>query len=234
MVSLNLDGVRPGQSAPLLTPNGFCRTSSIKEPPGERFDPGQTIVWEGDDGRHVFQLLDGTVRHCLILVDGRRIVAGFGHAGDMFGFSSNERYLFSTEAVTECRVRRFAWARSVSNADNPSHEERDIRQRLHLEYVKMQENLLQLLHNSSDERVASFLLRTANHLRQRLASGDRFVLSMSRADIADHLGLSVETVCRAITRLRREGIVELEKYGTVLVKNVERLRKQAGVPAFEH
>jgi len=230
MSSYSVIGSRLGRSELPFPPTiASARLDAKKEPLIERFEPGQTISWEGDESRYIFQLVSGATRHCRMLFDGRRVIVGFGHPGDLFGFTSCDRYMFTTEAITACRVRRITMTRSAPRTD----EDANLRERLRLEYVDMQEDLLQLLHKSADERVASFLLTTGRQLRQKLANGDKFVLMMPRGDIADHLGLSVETVCRALSRLRRDDTIALEGYSIVVVRNFERLRNHAGAPAFE-
>lgn len=212
---------------------GLVSSRPRNEPHAERFERGQTIVWDGDESHHVFQLVSGTVRHCRILRDGQRVIVGFGYPGDLFGFSAHDRYLFMTETVTECSVRRLAANGSLTGTDAALDDEPALRESLRLEFIEMQETILRFLHRSAEERVASFLLMTGNRLLRRLTNGERFELVMPRSDIADHLGLSVETVCRALSRLRRQGIVALEKRSVVMIRSVVGLRECAGANASD-
>jgi CRP/FNR family transcriptional regulator, anaerobic regulatory protein len=188
----------------------------------ERIASGRAITWEGDPCEYLFVVVEGTVRHCRLLLDGQRIIAGFGYPGDLIGFSFRDRYLFTTEAVTDCRVRRISATRA-----NASSLDVDLSEELTREHCRMHARALSMLHKSADQRVADFMLDTGRQIASPLRNGSMYLLTMSRADIADHLGLTVETVCRGISRLRRDGVLEIEHSNLVIIRNLSELQERA-------
>ena len=88
-----------------IAPAGGIETLFERQPV-ERFAAGETVFFEGDTAKHVFEITDGVVRLCKLLVDGRRIVTGFLFAGDVIGVSQRHRFGYSAEAVTPVKLRR--------------------------------------------------------------------------------------------------------------------------------
>lgn len=190
-----------------------------------RFGRNETIFSEGDPAGFVYKVLDGSVRLCKHTIDGRRQVLDFMMPGDLFGFVDRE-YGFTAEAVTD--VILAAYPRSQIDrlsATMPSVH------RYVLDLVS--ENLLALQHHivvlgcqGAKERVASFLLRQAE--RAQPAPGQPLDLPMGRQDMADHLGLTIETVCRAISELRRERVITVPNAHQVVMNNMRLLRAVTG------
>lgn len=195
--------------------------------PAERITAGRTFFAQGGTGDSIFQLVEGVVRHCRMLRDGRRMIAGFALHDELFDLARTDSYLFSAEAVTVCRLRRISAARLEILKVSAPHFHLRIIEELRYRQYRMNVRLLSMLHQSADERVANFLLDVGLRLCAPLRDGSRFDLAIPRGDIADHLGLSVETVCRAITRLRRDGIVALDGPCRVLVRDLAALRRRA-------
>src|SRR5262245_16712185 len=80
----------------------------FRKQPIEHLDAGQTLFFEGDAARHLFKVTEGTLRIFKIISDGRRVITGFLNAGDIVGVSLKDHYLYSAEAITETKVRRFS------------------------------------------------------------------------------------------------------------------------------
>lgn len=203
--------------------------SAFCERPVERFAAARAIAWEGDPCKDVFLLADGAIRHCRTLLDGRRMIAGFGLPGDLFGLSCLDRYLFTTEAIGECRIRRLPCVRLEGLAASAPHVNASIADELRQQHCLLHARLLALLHKDAEERVADFILDIGRRLIAHLGDGSTFRLAMPRGDIADHLGLTVETVCRAFTRLRRDRIVMLKGRSEVTVADIAALYERAAV-----
>jgi CRP/FNR family transcriptional regulator, anaerobic regulatory protein len=185
-------------------------------------EPGQTIVVEGDPANHYYRIVSGTVRLYQSIADGRRQVIDFLSQGDVFGLTGVEHHALSVEAVSRVTMIRYA-RRSIEPAlDSDAELARRLFQLACTELRRAQRQMLLLGRKTADERIASFLLRLA----ENAAGGwSRVIsLSMSRLDIADHLGLTIETVSRTFSRLRREGLIGLPSRHEVELKHIGRLR----------
>lgn len=162
-----------------------------------------TIVAQGEAARSVYNVTAGTVRLVRLLPDGRRQIVGFLLPGDFMGLALSERYGFSAEAVepvTACRFARGAFAALV---DEKPHLLRRLHDAATHELEVAQDHMVLLGRRSAEERVAAFLLNLRDR-RHRLGGGEVLVpLPMTRADIGDYLGLTIETVSRTISKLAR-------------------------------
>ena len=166
-------------------------------------EPGQVIVVESDPIEHYYRILSGTVRLYNSIADGRRQVIDFLSAGDVFGLTGLEVHACSVEAITPVTIVRYA----RSSLDAAMVERPQMACTLFelacAELRRAQRQLLLLGRKTADERIASFLLR--------LVEGDDaapvIYLPMSRQDIGDHLGLTIETVSRILSRFRKRGLI---------------------------
>jgi len=171
---------------------------------------GKTFINEGDSADHFFNLTQGTVKLFKLLPDGRRQITGFSHRGDFLGLAVSHSYAFSAEAVDQVRVCRFSRSalRRVMD-DFPALEKRllDVASN---ELVAAQEQMLLLGRKTARERVASFLMAQEKRLSPcGDETPDALELPMTRGDIADYLGLTIETVSRTFTRLRNEEMIAI-------------------------
>ena len=201
----------------------FALTPRAVEPPRQRPEfeallgvgiaqdsaAGQTIVVEGEPRSHGFRVLSGAVRLVKGLADGRRQMIEFLVAGDCFGLLGASQYAFSVEAIVASKLARYPSAKLDAAARaNPALAERLLElARTDLERAHAQ--MLLLGRKSAEEKIASFLLALA---RRQGDGADRLRvlrLPMSRQDMADYLGLTIETVSRTLTRLREDGLIRL-------------------------
>lgn len=184
---------------------------------------GQTILVEGDRADHFHRVLSGTVRLYKSLADGRRQVIDFLDQGEVFGLTGGERHPYSVEAITSVILIRYSRRALEAAIDHDAAVARAAFDLACWELHRAQQHMLLLGRKTAEERVASFLLRLADG-----CPGARLVsLPMSRQDIADHLGLTIETVSRTITRLRRAGLISLAGRQLVRLDRPERLRALA-------
>jgi len=164
-----------------------------------RFVRNETIFNEGDDATSCYKVVSGAVRLCKHMTDGRRQIADFLLAGDIFGFMQLGQYKFTAEAVSDVVLMRYP-QRQVAQLSSTTP---GLRGRLLVLFseriMSMQDQLLMLGRQTATERVASFLLQMAQ--RSDAEEGLAFELPMSRQDIADYLGLTIETVCRVLSAL---------------------------------
>lgn len=195
-----------------------------------RYAPGQAIFEEGEPADYVYNLSDGDVRLYKLLADGRRQITGFLHPGDFLGLIKQNAYSYGAEAVNNvelCCMR-------VIDIERLMTEMPAVRDRLldmgRDELMAAQEQMLLLGRKSAKEKLLSFLLL---RLRQEEATGAQrsatLDLPMSRYDIADYLGLTVETVSRNFTELRKEGLIELPVANHVIIPNLKKFQEVANV-----
>ena len=177
--------------------------------------PGATLVREGEPRRAYFTVTAGAIRLVRMLADGRRRVAGFRMPGDFIGLSGSPQHRHDIEAVTEsavCRVRLDDMA--ALRDTHPALDRRLLA--LALEELDMErDNALWLSRMQPTERLAGFLAWLAERRRRWHADPRVVVLPMGRIDIADYLGMTVETVSRSFSRLRHDGVIALPDAQTV-------------------
>ena len=183
--------------------------------------PGRTFITEGDPAEHFFNVTRGTAKLFKLLPDGRRQVTGFASAGTFLGLAVSSSYAFSAEAVEPAQVCRFSRTRLRHLLDDFPAMERRLLDVASNELVAAQEQMLLLGRKTARERVASFLLArescaTACHVPPVRG---HISLPMARTDIADYLGLTVETVSRTMTRLRTEKLIDMPSPTEIVLRN---------------
>ena len=189
---------------------------------------GDVLTRQGDVAAHVFNITSGSVRVFKLLADGRRQITGFLFAGDFLGLASAEAYVFSAEAIepaTACRFRRSEYRALIR--DRPTLETALLDRATH-ELAAAQNQMVLLGRKTALERVASFLLDLQAQDPARPGPADHIRLPMTRSEIADYLGLTIETVSRVLTRLKTEGVIRLVSLNDVLVERPDRLLVLAG------
>ena len=145
---------------------------------------------------------------------------GFYVSGDIFGLETGEEHTFSAEAITECKVLVIKRSALVGRAARDNDLARELWALTGRELARVQDHVL-LLIKTAQERVAGFLLEMAD----RLPNGDAVELSMSRRDIADYLGLTIETVSRTLTGLESAATIALPSSRLVVLRNRAALRQ---------
>jgi len=184
---------------------------------------GREIFAEGDDCDLFFKVVSGVVRTCKFLNDGRRQIEAFHVAGDVFGFELGEERLLCAEAVSDCTVISYRRRGVETLALNDQSVTRQLFQYAMQGLARAQEHSLLLGRRGAAEKVAAFLLGWAAHSPDRQV----FSLAMSRQDIGDYLGLTIETVSRTLSQFERDGVIALPNARQVRLKNVEMLEDLA-------
>ncbi len=188
---------------------------------------GEVLAREGDSRREVFTVTAGALRRIRLLADGRRLVAGFLMPGDFIGFSGATHYRHSIEAIIDSQLCAFSMQDMRALCSRYPELERELLERACVELDATRDNLMSLARMTPLERLASFLLDMHARRRRQGCSGDEVVLPMSRTDIADYLGLTVETVSRSFTRLRQDGLIATDDPHRVTLKDRKRLASLA-------
>lgn len=179
--------------------------------------PRQALFWQGDDAEAVYNVTDGMVRLSRLLPDGRRHVMGFAMVGDFLGLALPESHTVTAEALTPttlCRFNKDAFAVLVGRKP---HLLRRLYERAGSELTLAQEHMTLLSRRTAEEKVAGFLLSLHDRYARIGQTSVTVALPMGRQDIADHLGLTIETVSRLLTRLEREKALLIVPGGVRLV-----------------
>lgn len=190
-----------------------------------RYTRGETIFSQGDEAKFSYKVVSGAVRHSKFLMNGRRQIADFSLPDEFFGFNSDDEYSLTAEALSDVVVVRYSRAR----VDRLSEEMPDVRRQLttnlRRDLLQAQDHLVMLGRQSARERVASFVVALA--ARTGAKNGDTVDLPMGRQDIADYLGLTIETVCRAITDLKQSGIISVPNRHQIALRRLSVLETLA-------
>jgi CRP/FNR family transcriptional regulator, nitrogen fixation regulation protein len=186
-----------------------------------RFARGEELFAEGDAGTFFYKVVSGTVRTGKLLADGRRQIDAFHVAGDVFGLESGEQHRFTAEAVDNVVVIAYRRSRFASLVhDDPAFGELLMASML-ISLDRAHDHMVLLGRKTALEKMASFLLDMA----RRRPGVEEVVLPMQRTDIADHLGLTIETVSRTLTQMVRDGLIRLAEAGrTVVLADKTRLQ----------
>ena len=188
---------------------------------------GAVLAREGEPAPHVFTITSGSLRVYKLLPDGRRQITGFLFAGDFLGLAIGDDYVFSAEAMepsTVCRFRKGPFRALVESS--PPLEHMLLHRTMH-ELAAAQNQMLLLGRKTAIERMASFLLDLPGHDPARPSAPGHVRLPMKRGEIADYLGLTIETVSRVLTRMRIKGLISLPSQSELIVERPDRLRQHA-------
>ncbi|WJH41290.1 helix-turn-helix domain-containing protein [Aliirhizobium terrae] len=175
--------------------------------PAEQLQPGQSLFFEGDDAKHVFELAEGALRIFRIIADGRRVITGFVYEGDLIGVSLKGKYLYGAEAIVPTKVRRLtrrAFEAAVSESDELRSQ---VFERVCDEMAAAQDQMVLLSCKNAEERLCTFLVKHARRASFAGVAQALVQLPMTRQDMADYLGLTIETVSRTITKLAAKGVL---------------------------
>jgi CRP-like cAMP-binding protein len=186
------------------------------------FGRNAEIFAEGETAGYVYKLVSGVVRISKLLPDGRRQISAFHLPGDMFGFEVDDVHHTSAEAIVPVKVVAFKW-QSLLSATASSGFVHELLNRTMIGLRQTQDHLLLLGRKNAIERLAAFLIEMAC----RSDSSDVLDLAMPRHDIADYLGLTLETVSRMFAELKEAGMIRLESARRVHLVDMAKLKAMA-------
>ncbi|MCW3796575.1 cyclic nucleotide-binding domain-containing protein [Sphingomonas sp. BN140010] len=177
---------------------------------------GHALFHEGDRASQVYNITNGAIRLTKLLPDGRRQVMGFMFPGDFLGITLGDEHAFTAEALGDTLLCRFPRARFDEFVEEHPELERELYRKAAHELAAAQAQMLLLGRKSAAERLASFFLDLAARQQRLTAATSRFVdLPMCRADVADYLGLTKETVSRLLAQLKQQRLLRLETLNQV-------------------
>jgi len=191
-----------------------------------KLQPGEVMFAEGDDADAVYEVVRGTLKLYKLLPDGRRQVTGFLTAGHLVGLAHENLFLYTAEAITPVTVCRYPRARFDRLVEEVPGFARRLLAATSDELRAAQDQMVLLGRKAAEEKVASFL----HTMGQRRGGGEdpnEVLLPMSRSDIADYLGLTIETVSRTLSKLKADGIIAIPCASSIKLCDRARLRRLA-------
>ena len=184
------------------------------------FARNAVIYGENERADYVYKVVSGAIRVCKILNDGRRQIEAFYLPGDIFGLEMGDEHQFSAEAVSEATILVVKRSTLVTLANRDCDVARQLWTFTARELQRVRDHML-LLTRTAQERVASFLLDMA----RRLASVETLDIPMSRQDIADYLGLTIETISRTMTQFETQAAIALPTSRRIILRNRKALSR---------
>ncbi|HTZ03581.1 MAG TPA: helix-turn-helix domain-containing protein [Xanthobacteraceae bacterium] len=181
------------------------------------------IFGENEPAEYLYKVVSGSVRTYKILSDGRRQIGGFYLPGDIFGLEFADQHALSAEAITDVKVLVVKRSAINSLAGRDATVSQQLFTLTGRELHRAQDHIL-LLIKSAQERVASFLLE----MSERGRGGNAIELPMSRQDIADYLGLTIETVSRTLSLLEDAAAIEVPTSRRIVLRNRPALNRLNG------
>jgi CRP/FNR family transcriptional regulator len=169
----------------------------------------ETVFAQEEMTTSFYNLVEGVMRLYKLLPDGRRQIVGFALPGDFLGLTASPRHSFSADAIGPVAVCRFSRASFSRYIEDKPHLLRRIHDLTIRELNLAQDHMVLLGRRSAEEKVATFLIAWRDRLAELKGPSKTVPLPMSRLDIADFLGLTIETVSRTFTKLDREGVIEI-------------------------
>jgi CRP/FNR family nitrogen fixation transcriptional regulator len=197
-----------GSSMPEVAPIGFKRNACVYR--------------EGDPVGRLYKIVVGAVRACRVLADGRRQIGAFYLPGDIFGLEPEAEHLFSAEAVVDSQVL-IVKSLTFPFEQCDFQETSQTWELICREFRRTRDRVL-LLGKTAHERVASFLLEMAER-----TGSDEVELPMSRKDVADYLGLTLETVSRMLSQLESETAIAVAGSKRIVLRKRAALHRLADV-----
>jgi CRP/FNR family transcriptional regulator, nitrogen fixation regulation protein len=173
------------------------------------------IYGEGEPAEYLYKVISGAVRICKLLDDGRRQVTAFHLPGEIFGLELGQEHRFSAEAISDSSILVVKRSAVLALAGRDSEVARQLWSLTADALQRVQDHMLVLGCMNAKERVAAFLLQMA----RRTSDGNELELPMSRQDIADYLGLTIETVSRTITQLENDATIRLPSSRRIELRN---------------
>jgi len=181
------------------------------------------IFGENEPADYVYKVLAGAVRTYKVFADGRRQIGGFYLPGDVFGLETDDCHTFSAEAINDAKILVVKRTALMALAVRDNEVARELWSMMGQEMRRVQDHIL-LLIKSAKERVVGFLLEMA----ERVPGSNNIELPMTRQDIADYLGLTMETVSRTLTDLQTGASIKLASARRIVLQDRGALRRIHG------
>ena len=206
-----------------------CLEQRLAQASLRRVEAKEFVFAEGDPTTHIFQVEMGAVALYKVLGDGRRQVVGFAYPGDLIGLGAEGEHAMNAQAIKPTRLRRPPVASlKPDRAVRPAGRASSSTKRWRASWPPPATSCSTTGQRSATERVVSFLLAFSRRNERNAQDPAPFDLPMTRGDIADFLGLTIETVSRTFTKLKVQGLIEPPQSSTVRITDLAGLRGLAG------
>ncbi len=192
-------------------------------------EAGTEVFGQGERTPGYANIIRGVVKLSKMLADGRQQIVGLQFAPDFLGRPFSTESAHSVETATDTQICAFPRAIIDRLVDQSPELEHRLHEQALKELDEARDWMLTLGRKTAQEKVASLLHLIATHIDPESDTVSRFELPLSRADIADYLGLTIETVSRQITKLRKDGVIEVEHNREICVPDMDRLARFAGI-----
>ena len=186
------------------------------------------VYWEAQPAERVLLVKSGVLKLYKLTTDGRRQLTGFAYPGDFLGLANQAGYIHTVETVTPATLRQFARGEVTRLVEEEPQVARLLLTAVVNDLVLAQDHLLLLGRKTAMERLAWFLVTLSERCRAQGGDPLEINLPMVRADIADYLGLTTETVSRTVTQLRKLGVIALRSAHDIRLIDVKRLTELGG------
>jgi CRP-like cAMP-binding protein len=190
-----------------------------------QFGQNETIFNEGDELQSSYKIVSGAVRLSRITEDGRRQIVEFRGPGEFIGFEWVGHYALSAEAVRDVTAVRYVRTRVDRMLEQHADARDSIMALIREELRAAHEHLVTLGCQSAKERVSTFLLQLAH--RAKANDGDTIKIELGRQDMADYLGLTLETISRTLSEFKRIGAISLPERRQIVICSKAKLRAQS-------
>lgn len=185
------------------------------------------LFLEGDVADFIYEVTEGIIASHNYMPDGRRQVTSFYHPGDIIGLSHNGLHNTNCSAAGPAKVRSIPRRMLMREIQTRPEMATKLLSLASSQLADMESHFMLLGRKSALEKVASFILALARRHADEDALSASFTLQMTRTDIADYLGLTIETVSRALTKLRVAGVIEMPKSSMIIIPDMFDLEQTA-------
>jgi CRP-like cAMP-binding protein len=209
-------------AAPLLTLDDH-----LSRAPLQGVEAKEHVFAEGDGRSHVYRIETGAVCLYRVMTDGRRQVLGFAYPGDLIGLGTSGAHPFNAQAIRASRLRALPWATVQTIARRDPAFGIKLYEVISEELEAARDLLMSTGQRTAIERIAAFLLAMSRRIERRGGTADAIELPMTRSDIGDFLGLTIETVSRTFTKLRQRRVIDLKQCALVQILDIDALEELA-------
>ncbi len=191
----------------------------------KKFTDKENIFLQNDPSTHLYNITEGNVKIYQLLDDGRIQIIGFLYPGDFFGTYKNNKYNYSAEAIGNLRVCVFDQRVLDKYMDQNPILAKELLNQTSYELTLAQDRMTVMGRLNAIEKIAIFFINISNQRKRIGWQSNPISLSMTRQDIADYLGLTIETVSREISKLKASNIIKIISSKQLFINDIEKLKQ---------
>ncbi len=191
----------------------------------KKFTDKENIFLQNDPSTHLYNITEGNVKIYQLLDDGRIQIIGFLYPGDFFGTYKNNKYNYSAEAIGNLRVCVFDQRVLDKYMDQNPILAKELLNQTSYELTLAQDRMTVMGRLNAIEKISIFFINISNQRKRIGWQSNPISLSMARQDIADYLGLTIETVSREISKLKTSNIIKIISSKQLFINDIEKLKQ---------